>query len=167
MQTTNDRATAFVKYLSDHSEDRGMMADLRRGFSESQAHRAWPYLASWCDLTHSRERAVFQTVAAAFAHHPVVAGEGDLGSVLRRIAMGDKRGQEGLATFDGHFRRLLVCDSVEELCDHLRGPLRAAAAKGIPVNYEQMFNDLWYWGEKVRLRWAASYWGEAREGGEA
>jgi CRISPR type I-E-associated protein CasB/Cse2 len=41
----------------------------------------------------------------------------------------------------------------------------AAKAKGIPVNYEQLFADLCYWGDNVKARWACEYWG-APEGEE-
>lgn len=150
-------------------QDRGALADLRRGFSESTEHRAWPHLASWCDLTSPRERAIWQTTAAGFATLEETVGHGNLGTTLRTIALGDgsRKPHEALRSFDARFRRLLTCHAAEELCAHLPGILRAAKQKRVGVNFRQLHEDLTYWGEKVRLRWAAKYWGaEPEEGGE-
>ena len=67
MANLDERAAAFVASLQARREDRGLMANLRRGFSEATADRAWPYLARWCNLENRRERTIFQTVAASFA----------------------------------------------------------------------------------------------------
>jgi len=48
----------------------------------------------------------------------------------------------------------------------LRPIILAAKAKGIRVNYEELFADLRYWGDKVKTRWAREYWG-APEGEES
>jgi CRISPR type I-E-associated protein CasB/Cse2 len=160
-----DRARQLLKYLEKHREDRGMMADLRQGFSEATANRSWPYVANWCDLANDRWRIIYQTVMAAYAHHPQVAEKANIGHVLRRIAMGDGRGQEGLSTFDGRFRRIITCDSAQEVCQQLRGVIRAAIQKSIRIDYVQLFTDLCYWGPRVKMRWASTYWGTAEEGG--
>ena len=65
----------------------------------------------------------------------------------------------GIAAFDSRFRRLLSCDHRDEICERLRPVVFAAKAKGVPVNYEELFVDLWYWGDKVKTRWAREYWG--------
>lgn len=161
------RAENFLAELEKHKEDRGMMADLRRGFSETTENRAWPYVARWCDLTNDRQRIIYQTVAAAYAYHPVVSEKGNMGHVFHDLAGGEGRGEEGLRTFDGRFRRFLACDSVQEVCQHLPGVIRAVAQKKIPVNYSRLFNDLWYWGERVKVNWAGAYWGGEPQGGEA
>ena len=36
--------------------------------------------------------------------------------------------------------------------------MSAALARDIPINHENLWNDLFYWGERVRRRWAAHYW---------
>jgi CRISPR type I-E-associated protein CasB/Cse2 len=162
-----ENAKHLLEYLESHKEDRGVMADLRRGFSEATADRTWPYLASWCDLTNDRSRTIYQTVMASYAHHPHTADQGNMGTVLRQIALGAGGGQEGLKTFDARFRRLLICDTSTEVCQQIGRVIRAAAQKGVPINYTELFTDLWYWGERVKLRWASAYWGTSMEGGEA
>jgi hypothetical protein len=39
------------------------------------------------------------------------------------------------------------------------GSASAAKAKGIPINYEELYADLCYWGNNVKARWAREYWG--------
>lgn len=149
----------FLGYLTTQVEDRGVMADLRHGLSRATEYRAWPHIAPWCRLDDERERRIWLTTAAGFAIHQRTAESGNMGTVLRFIAMGDGRGDEGLKTFDARFRRLLACSSAAEVCGHLAGILRAAERKGVPVNFAQLFTDLKYWGDRVKVRWATEYWG--------
>jgi len=143
-------------------DDRGALADLRRGFSETTEHRAWPHLAGWCDLTDSRERQIMSTVAAGFALHGRSDLEaGNMGATLRGLAMGVDRqnAAKALESFDGRFRRFLSCSSAEEVCERLPGVLRAAERKAVPVDFARLHRDLFLWGERTKIEWADQYWG--------
>jgi len=153
----------FLAHLSNHRNDRGMMADLRHGFSEATEYRAWPHIAAWCDLAKDRDRRILLTVAAGFAIHGQSVPGGNLGSVLRKIATGDGRGREGLNTFDARFRRLLSCSTAQEVCEHLVGVLRTAERKGVPVDFARLHKDLMFWPGRVKLEWARGYWGTPQE----
>jgi len=166
MNDVEERAVRFVAQLRSLREDRGAMADLRRGFSDSTAHRSWPYLGSWCDLTSDRQRTIHQTVAAAFATVPDPERSVSVPEALRHLATGEGRGDEGLKSFEGRFRRFLSCNSYRDVCTRLPGVVRACAAKGIALDHVSLFRDLWYWGNRVKLRWANTYWGGERSGGE-
>ncbi len=154
---------AFIKglldYLQSRREDRGVMADLRHGLSPTTEYRAWPHIAMWCDLGKNRSRRIMLTVSAAFAIHGRSVPGSNLGSVLRDIATGDGRGEKGLATFDARFRRFLSCSTAEEVCDHLPGVIRAAERKGVALDLARLYADLTYWGERIKVNWARSYWG--------
>lgn len=152
----------FLHHLESQVNDRGVMADLRHGLSRATEYRAWPHIASWgCRLDDDRERRIWLTVAAGFAIHQRTVDTGNMGTVLRAIATGDGRGEKGLETFDARFRRLLACSSAGEACDQLVGVLRTAEGKNVPVNFARLFTDLRYWGDKVKVRWAAEYWKSA------
>jgi CRISPR type I-E-associated protein CasB/Cse2 len=153
----------FLEYLRGHREDRGTMADLRHGFSEATEYRAWPHVAKWCDLSNDRSRRIMMTVAAGFAIHGKSVPGGNLGSVLRQIATGGGKGQEGLATFDARFRRFLSCSTAQEVCDHLPGVIRAAERKGVPMDFAQLHRDLTFWNERIKVEWARDYWGAPRD----
>ena len=165
MSTIQERAAEFLEYLKEHQEDRGMMANLRRGFNPDTADRAWPYLAHWPGFMKERDRVIYATVAAAFATHPDTTNRANLGDALRDIATDKEKGDEALRSFESRFRRLLTCETAQEVCERVGGVIRAAAQRGIPVNYVELFTDLFYWGDRVKVRWAAAYWG-AREQSE-
>jgi len=163
MQRATPRAPTqierYLEYLSTQVGDRGVMADLRHGLSRATEYRAWPHVAPWCRLDHERERRIWLTVAAGFAIHQRTAGAGNMGTVMRALATGEGRGEKGLATFDARFRRFLSCSSAPEVCGNLAGVLRAAERAGVAVNFEQLFNDLTYWSDRVKVEWATEYWG--------
>jgi CRISPR system Cascade subunit CasB len=85
-----------------------------------------------------------------FAYHPQITSTGNLGTTCRQLAAES-------TTFDARFRRLLACDR-NEICDRIRPVVLAAKAKGIPVNYEQLFSDLHYWSDVTKASWAREYW---------
>jgi len=144
-------AAQLLHYLRDLKEDRGAMAELRRALNPTQRHRAWPLLARVGGIGEPR----YETVAGLFAHHPLETSSGNLGTTCR-ILSGEHN------TFEGRFRRMLACDH-DDICEHLRPIVLAARAKGLPVNFEQLFADLIYWSDAVKARWAAEFWGAPEE----
>jgi CRISPR system Cascade subunit CasB len=143
---------AFLRQLRDN---RGAMADLRCALNPALRARAWPLLARVGGIG----RPIHETVAGLFAYHPEEVNTGNLGTTCRRLAAEN-------SSFDARFRRLLSCER-EELGDRLRPVVLAARAKGIPINYEDLFADLVYWGDHVKARWAREYWGAPTEAEEA
>jgi CRISPR type I-E-associated protein CasB/Cse2 len=161
----------FLKWATGRVEakDRGALADLRRGFSPGTEHRCWPYIAVYCDLSKKRERIIWQTVAAGFATLEQTADSGNLGATMRRLALDGASGstEDSLKSFDARFRRLLTCDSAVEVCERLAGIIKAAKSKSIiPIDFKVLYEDLFYWGECVKCRWAASYWGGQKDEGD-
>jgi CRISPR type I-E-associated protein CasB/Cse2 len=166
MNKTEERAEALLQFLQRHAEDRGVMADLRCGFSQTREHRAWPHIAAWCELDKDWSRMPVQTLCAAFATQPKTISSGNLGSTMRALAVGQEKDTENaLKSFEGRFRRLLTCDTRQELCRLLTAVVRAAKAKEVAINYSQLYCDICWWENgDVKLRWAAAYWG--MRGGE-
>jgi CRISPR system Cascade subunit CasB len=150
-----ETATKVLAYLHQLRNDRGAMADLRCAVNPARRVRAWPLLARVGGV----DRPIYETVAGLFAYHPEETRTGNLGTTCRRLA-----GENN--SFDGRFKRLLSCDR-DELGERLRPVILAAKAKGIPVNYEELFADLCYWGDNVKARWAREYWGAPAEEEEA
>ena len=148
-----ETAARLMAYLRRHKNDRGAMADLRCALSASKLPRAWPLLARVGGIGNPR----IETVAGLFAYHPDETQTGNLGTTCLRL-------KDQNQSFDARFRRLLACDR-DEICERLRPVILAAKQKGIPVNYEELFADLCYWGSEVKERWAREYWGasEAEE----
>ena len=135
-----------------------LAAQPQQVFSDTTAHRSWPYIASWCDLENKRERVITQTISAGFATFETSSPGTNLGDTLRLLAMGDSKSEQGLKSFEGRFRRFLTCSSAEEVCTLLPGIIRAGKSKAIPINFVKLYEDLLYWGEKVKIRWSKSFW---------
>ena len=148
-------AAEVLTYLRGIRDDRGAMADLRCALSPSRRARAWPLLARVGGI----DRPIYETVAGLFAYHSEETHTGNIGTTCRRLA-----GENN--SFDGRFRRLLSCER-DEIGERLRPVILAAKPKGIPVNYEELFADLVYWGDNVKARWARQYWGVSEEPEEA
>ena len=157
MNKTEEQADKLMDFLQKNKEDRGVMADLRCGFSEAKAYRAWPHIAPFCKLDQEWSRIPVQTVCAAFSTHPKNARKGNLGATMRGIDM---------ATIEGRFQRLLSCGTMAELCERIPSVIRAAKAKGVSVDYRQLYCDIRWWDGKYppKLKWAVSFWGTG--GGE-
>ena len=145
----NESAARLLSYLRRLKNDRSAMADLRCALSPTKLPRAWPLLGPMGGIGNPR----IEAVAGLFAYHPEETRSGNLGTTCHRIATESN-------SFDGRFRRLLSCER-DEICDRLRPVIFAAKAKGVPINYEQLFADLSYWGDNVKARWAREYWCES------
>jgi CRISPR type I-E-associated protein CasB/Cse2 len=156
--TPKERAAAFVGALRSIRNDRGKLAALRRGLTDNPQLQvdAWPVVAG---LGGDISQPVFVTVAALFASHPEEANARSFGETCRRIALGD--GWDIPDSFQGRFRRLLAAGDVGDVTGQLRSWIRLAASKGVGVNYENLFADLWNWpwyADDIRVKWAKSFW---------
>jgi CRISPR type I-E-associated protein CasB/Cse2 len=156
--TPKDRASAFVGALRRARNDRGKLAALRHGLTDNpQLHiDAWPVVAS---LGGDIANPIFITIAALFASHPDEANARNFGETCRCIALGD--GKDMPESFQSRFRRLLASGDVEDITGQLRSWIRFAASKGIGINYESLFADLWNWpwyADEIRVKWAKSFW---------
>lgn len=146
-----ETAKQLLAYLCSIREDRGAMADLRCALSPTRRPRAWPLLARVGGIGKPR----IETVAGLFAYHPHEMQMGSLGTTCRQLAAKNN-------SFEGRFRRLLLCDR-DEVYKRVRPVILAARANEIRVNYEQLYVDLCYWGDRVKAAWARDYWGAEGE----
>ncbi|MBI2929446.1 MAG: type I-E CRISPR-associated protein Cse2/CasB [Verrucomicrobia bacterium] len=153
-----EQAAARLDRLRERCADPGFRAALRHWLSDAARPRAYQPLM---ELRGTLEDADFNTVAALYAYHPDNRNDaGGLGRLCQRLAV-------GFSTFEGRFKRLLLCDA-DELRQHLQPVILAARAKGIAVDYLQLYLDLrsWdhdYYGEQARQRWATEFWGREPE----
>ncbi len=151
---------------AEQRQDRGKLAAIKRGLSDTTQEFAWPYLAPYCDLTNPHDLAIWRTVAGAAAtlmpDSLVRKGVGNIGATMRKLVLADaagKKPEDALASFDARFRRLLTCRTAQELCPRLVTVIRAVAVKKNPMDVEKLHEDLLRWEqEDVRIEWARGYW---------
>lgn len=156
---TEDPVKTFLAGLRKITRDRYKRAVLRRAFRIGLQPQTWSILSALGDGV-SHQAAL--TIATLYAEHPKVElGDLSLGFTCRRIATNMSASQEVPDMFNCQFRRLLDCDSLEEVDIQLKGWIRAAYATGLGVNYELLFRDLLSWNtsaERVKENWACGFW---------
>lgn len=166
-----EKISSFLNYLEQNKEKPAVMADLRCALIPSREFRSWPHIAG-CgfDLGSDRERAAALVTAFAFGCQPQTPEDKkeNMGDVLRKIACGDN-GKDGLATFALRFKRILDCETPQELALHLKGILLLTKTKGIPVNHANLFRDVFNWDRDngVKYGWAGHYYASAKKKDEA
>ena len=161
-----ERAAHFVGALRKIRNDRGKLAALRRGLTPATVMDAWPVVADLGGTIGQPGDSVFLDVAALFATHPEESSARNLGEACRAIALKDSSDGTVAESFERRFRRLLVCGDRGDVVGQLRSWIRLAASKGVAVNYESLFADLWNWpwyADEIRVKWARAFWqsGEA------
>jgi CRISPR type I-E-associated protein CasB/Cse2 len=157
-RTPKERAADFVGALCRTRNDRGKLAALRRGLTDNPRLHvdAWPVIAG---LGGDIGSPACVAVAALYASHPEVSKARNLGETCRHIAQTDSK--DIVENYQRRFRRLLACDSVNDVVGQLRSWVRLAMSKGIGVNYESLFADLCNWpfyADDIRVKWAKSFW---------
>ena len=164
----------FLKWVAEivRNDDRGTLAELRRGLSETTQDRAWEHVIPYCSdfAENENHRFVWCTIGGLAATLmpkglglSVDESRNNLGTVMRSLARGKGDGdKDALKSFEPRFRRLLSCADTRSLCEMVVGIGRAAVVKGISVNLKSLFWDLWNWDdsdrrEKTRLQWSKRY----------
>ncbi|MCX6927486.1 MAG: type I-E CRISPR-associated protein Cse2/CasB [Verrucomicrobia bacterium] len=154
--------------------DRGALAALRRGESETFRHFAWPIIRQ-CGGSLVEDAAAWTSIGAAFAFYPQPKGQAGDGSNFGATcnALAGRPAKDGNRSFDPYFRRVLGAESSQELARWVvRIAKRARTAKPwpAPINYEELLTALIYWDtrdgafrERYRRRWATAYWGSVSE----
>lgn len=143
--------------------DLAFAAALKRADNPATESQAWEYLVRYgCDLENSRERIAFSTVVAAIARaKPGRDGNHDIAQALASCFDNGREADSARAKM----RRLLACVTTEEACLIVRPLLSLINSRGVSVSYGRLLDDLLYFGERVKLSWAQSFYRGAREEG--
>jgi CRISPR type I-E-associated protein CasB/Cse2 len=165
--TKNDALFAFLQGCLDR-DDRATLSNLRCTLRKNLKHRAWPYLARFGGIEdelkeYDHEAKVVQTVAGLFALHPTKTDH-DFGIACNRLLsdeerkdMYDREAFKKVGPIAKRFQHLLSSEK-EEICDRIIRIILRMKAQEIPVNYFELYNGLMDWGDKIKNRWAGSFW---------
>ena len=141
-----DLAREFVAFLRQNASNKAVMSPLKAAITPSRIQQAWPILARFGGI----DSPAHEIVGPFFAYHPKDTNQGNMGTTCSRLCIKNP-------TFEARFKRLLACEDRQELAEHLRRMLLAAKAKGTPVNWERLFIDIRYWGDRTRADWARNF----------
>lgn len=157
-----ENSNKIMQFLRRYKDNRGAMASLRCLLSTEQKFRGWQLIAGINGIGN----VAVEIVAGLYAMHPMEKNDEsyNFGDACRRLATDRKTNKVSEESpFDRRFKRLLSCDSRDELRRHLADIVRGLKTEDIPVNYESLCFDITRWGERVREKWAIHYWNERKE----
>jgi CRISPR type I-E-associated protein CasB/Cse2 len=165
------KAPALINYFCQLRErdDRGTLALLRGALADSEQKQvaAWRVLARFGGIPgEDRHQAEVVRVVAGLMtlprlrHYP---GGKNFGEAIRRLCGDDERKtltkpEEGPGPVGRRFEQLLAADR-NEICERLRPlAMRLDETEG-GLDFARLYTDLIFWGDKVKARWALSFWG--------
>ncbi|MFA5117586.1 MAG: type I-E CRISPR-associated protein Cse2/CasB [Candidatus Omnitrophota bacterium] len=154
----------LLEFLRKNSEDRAVLANLRCALKETQKHRAWPVLARFGGIDdhtkkYDHEAKVIQTVAGLFGVYSQNDSRRDFGLSCRDLMRDDEKlsDPKDVGPVAKRFQYLLASER-EEICDRVIRFVLRMKAQNIAVNYDDLFDGLLYWGDKIKTKWAGSFW---------
>lgn len=163
----------FLQWVTElvRRDDRGTLAELRRGLNETTQDQAWEHLIPYsADFAENADHRVVWCAIGGLAAMLIPSGLlsfeswNNIGTTMRALAKGGGENDEtkALKTFEPKFRRILSCDDTRSLCEMVVGIGRTAVVKNVPMNLKALFWHLWNWSdlekrEKIRLQWAKQY----------
>jgi len=156
------KSEAFVKFTLEQCQKHkgGIAAELKRADNPATEYQCWEHLAVFhINLEKDYERLPYATIAAAIAKAKV-DHNGSIG-IGRAITLCYEDGNNSDPA-KAKLRRLLACESVDEVCRILRPLFSLIDAKaGVTLNYTQLLTDLlkFHWdSQHVKTRWAQDFY---------
>ena len=145
----------YLKSLAD-KDDRAALAALRRGLGKAPGTEPEMYryiVPLLPENAYQNQERAFYLIASLFASHPASISKGNLGNHLAQA-----RGENNAAALERRFTALLSAHP-DDLPDYLRQTISLLKSKDVPVNWDQLLQDLLWWNDKTRKRWATAFWG--------
>lgn len=164
-EETVKRGEAFVQFtLKRLQKDSAFGAALRRADNPSTEYQAWEYLSHWCDIDKPWELQPFATVGAALARaKPINDGSLRIGAAIAACySEGGAPGNQ-TDTAKAKIRRLLACDTIDEICRILRPILSLITSRGIHLWYSDLLDDLIHYSEYKKQKWAVDFYGRRQQ----
>jgi CRISPR system Cascade subunit CasB len=164
VKSKTERPERFVDRMFElcNSENKAAKARLKRADSDNPkiAEQSYEYLAHfYIELDRDYEYRPYATIAAAIAKSKVERN-GNIG-IGRAIALCYEDGNASDQA-KAKLRRLLACESVDEVCRILRPLFSLIEAKAsVNLNYTQLLSDLLYFHsnpQRVKSRWAQDFY---------
>ena len=154
------KSESFVQFIIELiQKDNGAAAALKRADNPGTEYQSWEYLARFIDIDKDYERLPYAMIASALAKAKVDRnGKIHIGEAIARCYEEGNNSDQAKAKL----RRLLACDSIEEVCRVLRPLFSLINSKAmIQLDYTQLLKDL-YWfnadNQRVKTRWAQNFY---------
>lgn len=157
------KGSLFVNFIIERmKKNKGIAAVFRRADNPATEYQCWEQLALFhIELDKDYIRLPYVTVAAAVAKAKSEKnGATKIGCALANCYENGKESDQAKAKL----RRLLACDSVEEVCRILRPVFSLILSKSkFSLDYAQVLNDLLGFHQderrqKIKSRWAQDFY---------
>jgi len=102
-------------------------------------------------LQNERLRTAYYIVAFVFAYSPRHSNNLNFGITARTIA-------KKYSSYDQKFKILLNSTDRKELKDRIVTWVNILKNTEAPINFKQLFTDIYYWGDNVKRSWGIAYW---------
>lgn len=154
----------MMDQLRRRQEDRGLMAALRCILIKNKKHRAWPALHR-LGVVIDDGRSPLPFIAGLYAKHPKETNSGNFGDTCKTIQKrrDEKDGEDNkLTPTERRFQHLLAATDRNELKNRVLRMALMAKAQDVPINFEQLANDMKYWNDRTKIEWASSFWAQGK-----
>jgi len=155
------RTQAFVTFIIERiKKDKGIAATLRRADNPATEYQSWEQLAAFnIDLDKPYLRLPYATVAAAIARAKLEQnGTAGIGRILASCYEDGNKSDQAKAKL----RRLLACDSVDEVCRILRPIFSLAESRSkLTLDFGRLLEQLLYFhqnSQQVKAKWAQDFY---------
>ena len=144
----------LIQKLLSLSYERGTLAELRRFWSPTTLHYAYPVLGRLGIPDPHHPDAI---TAAIFAINPTHSSGGNGVGGACRILYRDQENESS----DRHFRRLLSSEQLSEVGEQLYRISKRLERESIALDYTKLLWDLRNWAKKsaeIKTKWAMGFW---------
>lgn len=139
-------------------KDTAMTAALKRADNPATEYRAWEYFSNYnVNIENAKERIPYATISASLARAKITI-DGTL-SIGTALAFSGKEGNQDDQS-KTKLRRLLACDTIEEVCKVLRPILSLLVSRNINISYGILLNEICWFEhdpQKTKAKWAQSF----------
>ncbi|MCR5165319.1 MAG: type I-E CRISPR-associated protein Cse2/CasB [Thermoguttaceae bacterium] len=155
------------RVISRIKDDTAFRAAMTRADNPQTEYQSWRYLIELghVDLKIDWQRRAYSLVGAAIARERTSKeGTQSLGEALKMCCIKPGEIDDSL---DRRFRRILACDSREELITVLRQIIRYVQNnEKVSLKYGKLLSDILYFGESVKTDWAKAFYFKKSEDSE-
>lgn len=157
----NKRECAFVNSLIERMQsDHGFRARFSRADNPATEYQCWEHLVAFnIDLDKNYLRLPYTTIGAAISKARLVSdGNAGIGKSLASCYPDGNKSDQAKSKL----RRLLACNTVEEVCRILRPLLSFISSNAnAPICFRKLLNDLVWFnrsGQRVKEQWAQDFY---------
>lgn len=161
---------AFVNSVISRikNDDTAFRAAMTRADNPQIEYQAWRYLIELgkVDLKIEWQRRAYALVGAAIARErPPKDGSQSLGEALKMCCIKPGKVDDSV---DSRFRRILACDSREELITVLRQIIRYVQNnEKVSLKYGKLLSDILFFRDDIKRKWAEDFYPKKSEDSDA